>query len=118
MSAPAVHLDIVDTDLSETVAYLCQRFGQVLTAAIAGVEDARLIDAWTHGKPVEPPDSRRSLLAAGRVAKLLDESFSEQSVQAWFMGMNPDLDDRSPVEVLREDPDRVVQAADDFLAHG
>ena len=118
VSAPAIRVDTSDSDLSEPVAYLCRLFGQVLTAAIAGVEDARLVEAWSHGAPVEPPDSRRRLRAAFRVAKLLDASLSDQSIQAWFMGMNPDLDDRSPVEVLRDDPERVLQAAEDFLVHG
>lgn len=118
VSAPAIRVDTSDPDLSEHVAYLCRLFGQVLTAAIAGVEDARLVEAWSHGAPVERPDSRRRLQTAYDVARLLDESLSDQSVRGWFMGMNPDLHDRSPIEALSDDPERVLQAADDFLAHG
>lgn len=113
-----IRLDLSEADLAERVGYLSRVLGEVVTAAIAGVDDARLVEAWSHGLPIEEEHARRSMRAAYRVAKLLGASLSEPSVQAWFMGMNPHLDDRSPVEVLREDPDQVVQAADDFLTHG
>jgi hypothetical protein len=39
-------------------------------------------------------------------------------VRAWFMGMNPELDDQAPARVLRREPERVLQAARQFLAGG
>ena len=105
-------------DLTQEVDYLVGLFGQVLTAFIAGVNDARIVEAWAGGMPVDPPDRRRNLRAAYEVARMLRASFSEQTVQAWFMGMNPHLDDHSPAEVVKTDPELVLRAADDFLANG
>jgi len=40
-------------------------------------------------------------------------------VRSWFIGMNPQLDDRAPAEVLREDDLReVLAAAQAYLAGG
>ena len=44
-------------------------------------------------------------------------------VQAWFMGLNPELDDAVPMTVLREgdlqrDGKRVLNAARAFIAGG
>ena len=48
----------------------------------------------------------------------LEARASIETVRAWFVGMNPDLDDRAPALVLGEDPVGVLQAARAFLAHG
>ena len=106
------------SDITQEVNYLSSLFGQVLTAAIAGVDDARLVEAWAAGQPIDVAEQRRNLHAAYEVARLLRGSLSERTVQAWFLGMNPHLDDRSPVEVLKTDPDLVLRAADEFLANG
>ena len=37
---------------------------------------------------------------------------------AWFIGMNPDLDDRAPALMLAEEPQEVLLAARNFLANG
>ena len=39
-------------------------------------------------------------------------------IQAWFIGMNPDLDDQAPALLLHEDPHAVLGAARNFLAYG
>ena len=118
MSATSARIDTSDVDLVQAVDYLCKLFGQVMTAAIAGVDDARMVEAWSRGSPIESAVSRRSLQTAYQVAKLLRQVESEESVQLWFMGMNPDLDDRAPAQVLREDPARVLDAAYAFVVHG
>jgi len=57
------------------------------------------------------------------IAKTLAQSDPPSVVQAWFQGLNPLLDDRSPARLLREgDPGdagpRVLAAARAFLATG
>jgi len=38
-----------------------------------------------------------------------------QTIKAWFRGMNPLLDDKSPALTLRKDPEAVLDAASDFV---
>lgn len=40
------------------------------------------------------------------------------TIQAWFAGMNPFLDDQPPALVMASDPEAVVLAARDFVAYG
>jgi rhodanese-related sulfurtransferase len=49
---------------------------------------------------------------------VLLEREAPDTIQAWFIGMDPFLDDEPPVLVLRRDPERVVRAARSFLAYG
>jgi hypothetical protein len=44
------------------------------------------------------------LRTAFYIAGLLSEREGSATVQSWFPGMNPQLDDRSPAWVLRENP--------------
>lgn len=40
------------------------------------------------------------------------------TVQAWFTGMNPELDDTSPALMIGNEPIRVPQAARSFVTNG
>jgi len=63
------------------------------------------------------------LRLAYQVAALIAEKDSPAVVQAWFQGLNPQLEDRSPARLLREgDLDEVgplvLTAARSFAATG
>jgi hypothetical protein len=92
--------------------------GQRLVAVIAGVSDAKAVGKWARGQRSPHPDAEERLRNAYQIAQLLLERESAETVRAWFIGMNPDLDDHAPALVLREDPVHVLQAARSFLAHG
>ncbi|HZI97808.1 MAG TPA: hypothetical protein VFD41_09825, partial [Actinomycetales bacterium] len=67
-------------------------------------------------------DERRLRLAY-QIATLVAENDSAEVVQAWFQGLNPQLEDRSPARLLREgDLDEVgpvvLSAARAFAATG
>src|SRR5437870_266064 len=73
--------------------------------------------------------SRRSqpvverLSTAYRVAALIAEKDCPEVAQAWFQGMNPQLEDFAPARVLREVPletagPKVLAAARAFAAEG
>ena len=48
-------------------------------------------------------DAEQRVRLAYRIAKTLSEHDSARVVQAWFVGLNPELGDRAPVRRLRED---------------
>ncbi|MCC7104706.1 MAG: XRE family transcriptional regulator [Chloroflexi bacterium] len=102
----------------QVVAFLQELLGQRLTAVIAGVSDAKAVSKWARQERAPHPEAEQRLRAAYQVAQLLLSTESSDTVRAWFIGMDPDLDDRAPALVIGEDSVRVLQAARNFLAHG
>lgn len=102
----------------EMATYLQDLFGQKPTAVTTGISDPKAVGKWARGERESHPDAERRLRAAFQVAEYLMRVESRQAVRAWFMGMNPQLDDRAPALVIRDNPGLVMQAARAFLAGG
>jgi hypothetical protein len=88
---------------------LTQMLGAKLVAYIARVSETRAVAP--------------RLRLAFQVARLIGQRDSHEVAQAWFQGLNPQLDDRSPARLLREgDLDEVgpeiVAAARAFVVGG
>lgn len=92
--------------------------GQRLAAVVAGVRDAKAVGQWAAGTRAPHPAAERRLRDAFQVIELLVQYDAPEVVRAWFGGMNPDLEDRPPALVIGDDPQRVLQAAKTFAAHG
>lgn len=92
--------------------------GQRLVAVIAGVSDVKAVGKWARGERAPHPDAERRLRHGFQIVQLLLERESAQTVRAWMLGMNPELDDCAPALVLRDDPVGVLNAARSFLANG
>jgi len=103
---------------AEQAAYLQDLFGPRLTAFMVGVGDPSEVDRWARGETRPDPGVERRLADAFDVAHRLRRVESAQAVRAWFVGMNPDLDDRAPADVIASEPDLVLNAATIFLATG
>jgi hypothetical protein len=97
---------------------LQELLGQKLTAFIVGVADPKEVGQWAREERAPEPALIAHLGTAYEVASRLRQVESAAAVQAWFVGMNPDLDDRAPAEVIAQDPALVQEAADIFLAAG
>lgn len=104
--------------LPEMAAYLQDALGSRLTALIVGVSDARMLDDWARGAARPDANAERRLRDAFRITTLLLQEESPQAVRGWFLGMNPELDDRAPALVLADEPELVAEAAKNFLATG
>ena len=105
-------------DIAPVVETLQDVLGQRLTAVIADVSDAKAVGKWSRGGRSPQPESEQRLRNAFHVVQLLLQRESPATVRAWFMGMNPELEDRAPALMIGEDPTRVLQAARTFLANG
>lgn len=73
--------------------------------------------------PYQDKTDERRLRLAYQVAALMAEGDSDEVVQSWFQGLNPQLEDRLPARLLREgDLDEVglliLAAARSFVATG
>ena len=113
----AVHRNSVEASASDVAAYLQDVLGQTLVAYILKT-DRKTVARWASGGSPRVANERR-LRDAYHVFRLLLTQESPHTVRAWFVGLNPQLDDRSPAEALREGQDRdVLVAAKSFLAGG
>src|SRR5216683_5001873 len=77
--------------------------GAKLVAYIAGVREARAVQQYADdSRSPRHPSIEPRLRLALRVAMLISKHDSKEIAQAWFMGLNPQLNDRSPARLLRE----------------
>ena len=104
----AAHRRAVQASFPEIVAELAIILGKKMTAYLGGVKDTRVVERWINAG-VEPyRDADRRIRLAYQIAKTLSDHDPTRVVQAWFTGLNPELQDRSPIRLLREeDPDKV-----------
>ena len=107
----AAHRTAVQSTISHVTAELQKVLGQSLVAVIVDKE-VRTVARWTAASPAKPStrDNQR-LRDALQVQQLLLTVDAPDVVRAWFMGMNPQLNDLTPVEALAESRSREVMAA-------
>jgi len=117
------HHEAVSLPVAEAVSRLQGVLGATVVAYLGEVRDTRTVAQWAAGDR-DPSDAVTSRLRmAYQAAALLGERDSSGVVQAWFEGMNPQLDDVAPARVLREQPleqagPAVIAAARAFAAQG
>jgi hypothetical protein len=93
----------VQASFPEIVEELAAILGKKLTAYIGGVKDTRVVERWINAG-VEPyRDAAQRIRLAYQIAKTLHDHDSDRVVQAWFTGLNPELQDRTPIRLLREE---------------
>jgi hypothetical protein len=116
------HRKATTAEFPDIVQGLVSIIGRKLTAYIASVKDTRAIDRWLT-KAAPQHDVEQRLRLAYHVAAMLSSSDSSAVVQAWLLGLNPELDDDVPIRLLREgdlqtDGKRILGAARAFLVGG
>jgi len=109
-------------EFSKLVKELTSILGKKLTAYIASVQDSRAIDRGIAGSEPYKGDEER-LRFAYRSAKVISDQDGPRVVQTWFTGLNPELNDRVPIRLLREEDiesvgPQILGAARAFLAGG
>jgi len=120
----ASYAEAMRLDTAVLVTGLREVLGAKLVAYLGGVRETRAVRQWADGvRGVQDPADERRLRLAYQVAGLLGVRESVRVVQAWFQGLNPELGDRAPARVLREDDldlagPLVLAAARSFAATG
>ena len=97
--------------------------GARLCAYLGSVMETRAVHQWAEGARTPNAGVQRRLRVALQAAAPIAAADSPAVAQAWFQGLNPQLDDRSPLHLLREgDLDEVgpavIGAARSFVASG
>jgi hypothetical protein len=92
-----------------------------LVAYMIGAKDPKTISRWANDESVEirDPAMLRRLQAIYQIAVLLLEYEGARTVKSWFIGMNPILENLSPVEVIHGGREaEAMDAAQEFVAQG
>ena len=116
------HRESLSLKFPELVSRLGEAIGRKLTAYVAGVKDTRAVERWISGsQPYGEVEPRLRLTF--QVVRTLLEHDTPEVVQAWLMGVNPELGDRVPLRLLREGDlvvvaPEVLAAARAFIAGG
>jgi len=110
-------------DFPVVVKELADLLGPKLVAYIAAVTETRAVRQWAERKREARDPIPARLRLALHVALLIAHHDDARVAQAWFQGLNPQLDDRSPARLLREgDLDEVgplvLSAARAFVTGG
>lgn len=93
------------------IEFLDEHLGSRLLALTVGV-DHRTVRRWLTDRERSPHfDTEMRLHAAYQVFQALQSVEAPVTIRAWFMGMNPQLEDRSPAEGIRDGDVREVMAA-------
>jgi hypothetical protein len=112
------HRKATEATIADLVRTLQEVLGRQLVAALANV-DPKTVDRWIEGQTKPRAESERRLRTAFQIYQLLLSRDSEHTARAWFLGLNPQLDDVSPIEALKENRLReVVVAAKSFTLGG
>jgi hypothetical protein len=102
---------------------LRELLGRKLTAYLGRVKETRAVNQWAEGERTPADEVQQRLRLALQIALMIEAADGPRVVQAWFQGLNPQLDDRAPARVLREGPfeqagPAVLGAARAFLVGG
>ena len=117
------HSRVARMDFESVTGALRALLGARLTAYIGNVNETRAVHGWAEGSRHPADATQQRVRHALVVAMTIADADGPQVTQAWFQGLNPQLDDRSPARLLREgDLDDVgplvTAAARAFLAGG
>ncbi len=127
IQAPArpdlAHARAMRADFTEVAAELRDLLGLRLAAYLGDVKETRAVNQWAAGEREPGAEVQARLRLALQVALMIEAADGRRVAQAWFQGLNPELDDRSPARILREgqleaDGSAVLGAARAFLVGG
>ena len=117
--AQRAHRAAVTMSVADVASFLQDSFGQKLVAYMAGVNDQKAVGRWAQGGRKPQPAAEERLRSAYQIFQLLQTEESPHTVRAWFIGLNPQLDDDSPATAIRAGACKdAIVAAKAFLTGG
>ena len=119
----AAHTHAMRASFPEVAAQLRELLGPRLVAYLGGVRETRAVHEWADGNRQPSTDVQQRLRLALQLAMPIADADGQEVAQAWFQGLNPQLDDRSPARMLRDGDfeevgPAVIAAARAFLVGG
>jgi len=95
-----------------------------MTAYIAGVDNIKTVSRWISGDVTSIRDggAETRVRTAFEIAAMLLQVDAPEVVRAWFISLNPQLGDSTPVEIIHrgemDDLKEVMRAARAFATGG
>lgn len=106
----AHHAEAVRGDVVSIVSGLQTVLGREVVAMITG-RDPRQVSRWIAADAKPPMREMQLIRDTYQIVQVLTDVDPDEVVRAWFLGMNPQLEDESPVEALAAGRARDVLAA-------
>lgn len=114
----AAHKSSLAISQADLLAALDAKLGSKLVAHLVD-RSPSTVSRWRTGKTTLDETALVPLRVSYQIFKLLENEEADPTIRAWFMGSNPQLDDLSPVEAIRDGLNReALAAARAFLAGG
>jgi hypothetical protein len=104
------HVRALESDFAPAIRFLEETLGRALVAVIVN-RDVKTITRWIAGSGPRGDVEQRRIIDTVQIVELLLTGDPPSVVRAWFMGMNPQLDDENPAELLAGGRARDVMAA-------
>jgi hypothetical protein len=117
------HAHAIRADFATVARELRELLDARLTAYLGSVKETRAVHEWAEDGRRPSELTQRRLRLALQVALMISAEDGPEITQAWFQGLNPELDDRSPARLIREGDleevgSPVVASARAFLVGG
>lgn len=116
------HRKATNADLQTMASTLVEVLGRPITAYMVHVRNVKTISRWANGEVRQVRDrySEERLLAGYQVvAFMLEEGEHSDVIRSMMMGMNPVLNDDSPVHAVRNGNfSGAMNAARNYIAGG
>ncbi len=115
-----VHGQAIRVPVREAAESLQRLLTGRIAAYVVNVKEAKTITRWAADTVVEiRPESEQRLRAAYEIMTLLLRFEGPGTTRAWFLGMNPHLEDDAPADALHEGRlQEALGAAKSFVAYG
>jgi hypothetical protein len=108
----------IGSEIHDILRVLVRALGKRAVGAIVK-KDVRTVDRWLAAKqPRVGVEEDRVLRDTYQIYEILAVDDNDHTVRAWFLGMNPQLDDQSPIDLLVGGRARAVIAAARMFANG
>ncbi|WP_331742767.1 XRE family transcriptional regulator (plasmid) [Streptomyces sp. NBC_00868] len=110
-AANRAYRDTAELPITEIASFLQEQFSQRVVARLAGIEDPKQVGRWSRGLNGPRFDSEFRLRTAFQVFRYIEECENRHVARAWMMGMNPQLEDESPLLAIADERFKEVMAA-------
>ena len=113
------HRQVTESSIQQITQYLEEVLGRKLVATLAGVKDPKAVARWASGERTPRAGTEERLRVAYQIFRLLVAVEAAHTVRAWFIGLNPQLHDESPILAIYEGRfQEVMVAAKAYIAGG
>jgi hypothetical protein len=119
ITAEQIHRQAIREDISVIAESLQEIIGQRLAAYGAAIKDPKQIGRFAKGTRTPGEATAGRLREVYKVVQILSSEETPETVRAFLIGSNPQLDNEAPIEVLHHNqPARALSAAEAFIVGG